>query len=535
MNTELTGRSIVANVSLQDSGETFKGINPATGESLKPAYVCIDPSAIGAIAAQAQKAFEIYRTKSGAEKAAFLRAIADNIAGVVEDLVERMPAETGLPEPRVRGEAGRTMGQLRLFAGLVEKGEWVDARIETSQPDRAPLPKPDVRSMLQPLGPVVVFCASNFPLAFSVAGGDTAAALASGCPVIVKAHHAHPGTAEIVGQAIAAAATSCGMPDGVFSLVYGSGRSVGTALVQEPNVRAVGFTGSRAGGTALMKVAAERPAPIPVYAEMSSINPVLVLADKLNSSGEEIAKGLAGSVTLGAGQFCTNPGLVILPAGEAADAFAATALAALAGAEGCLLNSGIADAYRGALASRAGISAAGVEILHSNPGDSDSRTCKVGSALYKLTAEAYLANPVWAEEAFGPSTTLVTFSNEEELIQIIEGLEGQLTGTIHGSDADITGAASAITALEHRVGRIIYGGFPTGVEVCHSMVHGGPFPSTSDGRSTSVGTMAIERFTRAFCYQSAPQSGLPAELQDANPSGILRQVNGEATIDPVAG
>ena len=534
MKTELTGRSLVADVVLQDGGDAFHGVNPASGENLEPAYVGIDPANVEAIAEQAQAAFVEYRSKSGAEKAAFLRAIADNIEAVVDDLVERMPAETGLPEPRVRGESARTMGQLRLFASLVEEGEWVDARIETAIPDRQPLPKPDVRSMLQPLGPVVVFCASNFPLAFSVAGGDTAAALASGCPVIVKAHHAHPGTAEIVGQAIVAAVKSCGMPAGVFSLVYGSGRTVGTALVQQPLIRAVGFTGSRAGGTSLMKVASQRPVPIPVYAEMSSINPVIILPGKLAASGEDIAKGLAGSVTLGVGQFCTNPGLVLLPSGEAADAFAKALCEALAGAEGCLLNSGIKSAYQNALAARAEIQGDGVEVLHANPGDGADAGCKVGSALYKLSADAYLSNPVWAEEAFGPSTTLVTYESEDDLIHIVHGLEGQLTGTIHGTDGDIEAAAEAISVLEQRVGRIIYGGFPTGVEVCHSMVHGGPYPSTSDGRSTSVGTMAIQRFTRAFCYQSAPESSLPAELQDTNPQGIQRLVNGASTADPIS-
>ncbi|MGB0581654.1 MAG: aldehyde dehydrogenase family protein, partial [Limisphaerales bacterium] len=319
MNTQLTGRSLLGGLTASDSGKTFNGINPANGDKLEPPYVGATADDASAIASQAAIAFPIYRAKSGRERAAFLRAIADNINAAVEDLVERMPSETALPEPRVRGETGRTVGQLRMFADLIEEGSWVDARIDTAKPDREPLPKPDVRSLFQPLGPVVVFCASNFPLAFSVAGGDTAAALAAGCPVIVKAHHSHPGTAEIVGHCVLAAVKSCDMPAGTFSLVYGSGREIGTALVQQPQVKAVGFTGSRAGGLALMKVASERDEPIPVYAEMSSINPVLILPETLAANGETIAGGLAGSVTMGMGQFCTNPGLVLLPAGDAAD------------------------------------------------------------------------------------------------------------------------------------------------------------------------------------------------------------------------
>jgi len=528
MNTQLTGRSLLGGLAPADSGKTFNGINPATGGKLEPPYVGVSSDDVSAIAAQAAAAFPVYRAKSAMDRAAFLRAIADNITAVVEDLVERMPAETALPEPRVRGETGRTVGQLRMFADLIEEGSWVDARIDTAIPDRQPLPKPDVRSLLQPMGPVVVFCASNFPLAFSVAGGDTAAALAAGCPVIVKAHHSHPGTAEIVGQCVMAAVKSCGMPDGTFALIYGSGREIGTSLVRQPEVKAVGFTGSRAGGTALMKVASERDEPIPVYAEMSSINPVLILPEALTANGETIAGGLAGSVALGMGQFCTNPGLVLLPAGDAADQFAAKLKDGLAETTGCLLNAGIASAYREALNARAGLSGDGIEILHSQPGD-DGAT--VGSAVYKVTARAFLANPVLAEEAFGPETTLVTYANDEELLQVINAQEGQLTGTIHGTDADIAGASAAINALEGRVGRLIFGGFPTGVEVCHAMVHGGPFPSTSDGRSTSVGTMAIGRFTRAVSYQNAPQSYLPAELQNENPLGIHRLLDGKRTTD----
>lgn len=526
MKIALTGKSLVAGLDLAPGGAAFKGVNPADNNALEPAYTAIVAEDVDKIAERAAAAFAEYRMKSGTERGAFLRAIAANIEAAGDDIAERMPAETGLPEGRARGETGRTVGQLRMFAALVEDGSWVDARIDTAQPDRQPLPKPDVRSMLQPLGPVVVFCASNFPLAFSVAGGDTASALAAGCPVIVKAHHAHPGTAEIVGQCVQAAVESCGMPAGTFSLVYGGGREIGTALVKDPRVKAVGFTGSRAGGTALMKVAAARPEPIPVYAEMSSINPVLILPEKLATEGEAIAKALAGSVTMGMGQFCTNPGLILLPAGAAADRFATVLKESLAASpNGCLLNSGITDAYRDALKARSTLKAEGFEILHEQPGEA----CQVGTALYRATATAFLANPVLAEEAFGPSTLLITYTNEDELLSVINAQEGQLTGTIHGTDQDLKSNCRAGYALHERVGRLLFGGFPTGVEVCHAMVHGGPFPSTSDGRSTSVGTMAINRFTRAMCYQNAPQMCLPEELKDGNPLGIVRLVDGNRT------
>ena len=535
MNTQLTGHSLVSGISIQETDSVFQAINPANDQALDPAYKQLSSDSVDAVALQAKKAFSSYRNCSGAEKAAFLRQIADNIEAVVEDLVERMPSETALPEPRVRGEAGRTMGQLRLFASLVEEGSWADARIETAQPDRQPLPKPDVRSLLSPLGPVVVFCASNFPLAFSVAGGDTAAALAAGCPVIVKAHHSHPGTAEIVGQAIMKAVESCQMPAGTFSLIYGSGREIGTALVQHPAVKAVGFTGSRTGGTALMKVAAERPEPIPVYAEMSSINPVVILPGALQAKGPQLAAGLHGSVTLGLGQFCTNPGLVFLPAGDSANSFAEILKGALTEtAPGHSLNAGIAESYRKTLQEIAALNQDGVTVHHDASNTGGDQKCQVGTALAQVTTEAFLSNPAVHQEAFGPSTILVTYQNPEELVRALSTLEGQLTGTVHGLENELGGATEIISALQERVGRILFGGFPTGVEVCHSMVHGGPFPSTSDGRSTSVGSMAIQRFVRAVCFQSAPDGMLPDELKNSNPLAISRLVNGTRSTDPIS-
>lgn len=534
MKTQLEGRSLIS-VSAAETAFTFRAVNPATDQTLEPDYHPLAVSGVDSVASQAWGAFADYGQRSGAEKAAFLRKIAGNIDAVVEDLVERTTAETALPEARVRGETARTSGQLRLFAELAEEGSWADARIETARPDRKPLPKPDVRSMLQPIGPVAVFCAGNFPLAFSVAGGDTAAALAAGCPVIVKAHHSHPGTAEIVGQAVMDAAASCPMPAGVFSLVYGAGREVGAALVKHPAIKAVGFTGSRAGGIDLMTQAAlDRDELIPVYAEMSSINPVVILPEALAQNGQSIAAGLCDSVTLGLGQFCTNPGLVLLPAGEMADRFALRLKENLANTpDGYALNSGIAESYRQGVCQIAALQERGVTVHLANTGDGGGQKCRIGAALFQASATAFLQEKTLHKEAFGPSTLLITCQDQDELLQVIDSLEGQLTGTIHGTNQDLQNAPQLITALRERVGRLIFGGFPTGVEVCHAMVHGGPWPAASDNRCTSVGTLSIQRFVRPVCYQNAPQTVLPNALKNANPLGIWRLVNGERTRNPL--
>ena len=532
MKTQLEGRSLIS-VPSAESAFPFRAVNPATDQTLEPDYYPLDVSGVDAVASQAWEAFADYGQRSGTEKAAFLRKIADNVDAVVEDLVERTTAETALPEARVRAETARTTGQLRLFAELLEEGSWADARIETALPNRKPLPKPDVRSLLQPLGPVAVFCAGNFPLAFSVAGGDTAAALAAGCPVIVKAHHSHPGTAEIVGQSVMTAVDSCQMPAGVFSLVYGGGREVGASLVKHPAVKAVGFTGSRAGGIDLMTQAAlNRDELIPVYAEMSSINPVVILTEALAQNGESIAAGLCNSVTLGLGQFCTNPGLVLLPAGEAAKRFALWLKENLANApEGYALNSGIAESYRKGVRQIAALQERSVIAHLAN--DGASQKCLISPALFQTSATAFLQEKTLHKEAFGPSTLLITCQDQNELLQVIHSLEGQLTGTIHGTPQDLQNAPHLVESLRERVGRLVFGGFPTGVEVCHAMVHGGPWPSTSDNRSTSVGTLSIQRFVRPVCYQNAPQTILPDALKNANPLGIWRLVNGERTRRPL--
>jgi NADP-dependent aldehyde dehydrogenase len=404
-----------------------------------------------------------------------------------------------------------------MFADLVEEGSWVDARIERANPDRKPIPKVDLRSMLRPLGPVAVFCASNFPLAYSVAGGDTASALAVGCPVVVIAHASHPGMAEIVATAVIRAAQQTGMPDGVFSVLYGGGRTVGQAVVKHPVTQAVGFTGSRAGGTALMETAANRPQPIPVYAEMSSINPVVILPGALARGEAALAEAFFGSLTLGVGQFCTNPGLVFLPDDQGDEFLATLKTLVEAGTPGVMLNRTICDSY--AAAKEAVAATDGVQTLarcanEAGPGQGSP-------AVFVISLKDFLRHPGLQHEMFGPATLIVRGA-VEEITAMIPGMEGQLTASIHGTEDEFAAHPDLVQALQNRAGRLIFNGFPTGVEVCNSMVHGGPFPSTSDGRSTSVGTMAVYRFCRPVAWQSCPDAILPAELQEANPLGIRR-------------
>jgi 2,5-dioxopentanoate dehydrogenase len=435
--------------------------------------------------------------------------------------------ESGLPRGRLEGERGRTVGQLRLFAEVVREGSWLEARIDPAMPDRKPLPRSDLRLRHVPLGPVAVFGASNFPLAFSVAGGDTASALAAGCPVIVKAHSAHPGTSELVGRAVQEAAAACDLPEGAFSLLFGAGNWLGGALVADARIRAVGFTGSRGGGLALMRIANERPEPIPVYAEMSSINPVLVLPHALESRGEQIAKAFVASLTLGAGQFCTNPGLVLAQEGGALDRFvamAATSLGACSAAT--MLTPGIAQAYRGGverIAARPGVKA----IARGQAAEGNN----LGQpALFSTDARNFLADAALREEVFGASSILIRCPNGDAMRRIVEQLEGQLTITLQMDDADLDYARELLPAIERRAGRVLVNGFPTGVEVAHAMVHGGPFPATSDGRSTSVGSLAILRFLRPVCYQDFPAALLPQALRDDNPLAIPRRLNGKITL-----
>jgi len=521
----LSGKSIIGFSRAASNGRTFNAVNPSTGENLDPEFQFASSEEVDSAVQLAAEAFETYGRATGRQKGILLRKIAANIEDIGDDLVVRAGQETALPAPRIKNEIGRTCNQLRMFAELVEEGSWVDGRIDRGDPTRTPLPKPDVRSMLRPLGPVVVFCASNFPLAFSVAGGDTASALATGNPVIVKAHHAHPGTAELVGLAVSRAVRECDLPEGVFSLIYGPGSEVGAQLMQHPSIKAGGFTGSRAGGFALMKAAANRPEPIPFYAEMSSVNPVFILAPALRDQTEAIANGLHASVTLGAGQFCTNPGLVFIP--DAGSEELVTRLGELMAAAQpfTMLTSTICSAYReGTTALNAN---AAVRLVSSGePGSGDA---SAGAALFETDANAFLEDRSLCAEVFGPATLLIKYSSRKQLVDCARSLEGQLTATIHADEAELSQSRDLIAILEQKAGRLIFNGFPTGVEVGHAMVHGGPFPATSDGRSTSVGTRAGFRFTRPVCYQDFVDSALPDELKDANALGIWRLVDGEMT------
>lgn len=521
--TTLSGRSLIGFQEGAGSGDPLYARNPTTGERLQPAFIPATAEEVDRAVQLAASAFKTYSHTSGRERGAFLRKIAEKIEAITSEIVDRAAQETALPVPRLQGETARTCHQLRLFAQVAEEGSWVNARIDHADPERKPLPKPDIRSVMRPLGPVVVFGASNFPLAFSVAGGDTASALAGGNTVIVKAHAAHPGTSELVGRALQESVRECGMPEGVFSLLFGHGSQIGTALMKHPLVRAGGFTGSRTAGRALMDVAASRPEPIPFYAEMSSTNPVFVLPGALRERGESIASGLHVSFTLGAGQFCTKPGMVFLGSGSDADKFAGKLGELVAGSSHFhLLTEAIHTSYDSAIGKRKADPA--VKVLAEKAASGTAGFC-AHAAVFETDARAFLGSDLDAE-IFGPTTLLVRHSKREQLLEIARSLEGHLTATIHGTEQDLRDFADLIAILETKVGRLIFNGFPTGVEVTHAMVHGGPYPSTSDGRSTSVGTQAIFRFTRLVCYQGFPDSALPDELKEGNPLGIWRMVDG---------
>ncbi|OIN46187.1 aldehyde dehydrogenase (NADP(+)) [Pseudomonas azotoformans] len=518
----LTGKMLIGQHATAGTREAIRAINPATDTALEPAYLGGNGEHVTQACALAWAALDAYRETSLEARATFLETIAAHIEALGDELIDRAVAETGLPRPRIQGERARTCGQLRTFARTVRAGEWLDVRVDNPQPQRQPLPRPDLRQRHIALGPVAVFGASNFPLAFSVAGGDTASALAAGCPVIVKAHGAHPGTSELVGRAVAKAVKACGLPEGVFSLLYGSGREVGIALVTDPRIKAVGFTGSRSGGLALIQAAQARPEPIPVYAEMSSINPVYLFPAALAARGEALAQGFVASLTQGAGQFCTNPGLVIAVQGPALDRFIslASGLLPTCGAQ-TMLTPGIASAYAagvGALAEHAKVAAQGLPATGPNQGQAH---------LFVTQAQAFLANEHLQAEVFGAASLLVVCVDNEEVRQVSEHLEGQLTATLHMDENDLPDAKALLPVLERKAGRLLVNGWPTGVEVCDAMVHGGPFPATSDARSTSVGTAAIQRFLRPVCYQDFLDALLPAALQHGNPLLLRRLLDGQ--------
>ncbi|GHF28407.1 NADP-dependent aldehyde dehydrogenase [Deinococcus metalli] len=496
-----------------------RGINPATGEALEPAYPVTDPATLEAAVQAAAGAALAYAQTPGDMRAEFLTAAAATLDALGDDIVARAMLETALPEARLRGELTRTTNQLRLFARVAAEGSWVEARIDRPDAARTP-PKPDLRSMRVPLGPVVVFGASNFPLAFSVAGGDTASALAAGCPVIVKAHPAHPGTSALAAQAISDAAHRTGLPDGVFGIVYDDGHHAGLTLTEHPLVQAVAFTGSRAGGLALLRAAQARPVPIPVYAEMSSVNPVVFTGAGLDRGGSTLAAALATSISGSGGQLCTQPGLLFVPSGPQGDAFLAEVAAQLDRTPACtLLTSGIHDAYRRGTAgirSQPGVSASTVQA-------SDHSGAQ--AQLYSVSARDF--TPELEAEVFGPVSLAVRYDDIGEVSALVRGLEGQLTATLHAAPEELSLLSGLLAALQDRAGRVLFGGFPTGVEVGHAVVHGGPFPATTAFAGTSVGTHAITRFTRLLAFQNFPDAVLPPALQDANPLDLLRMVDGE--------
>ena len=501
----------------------FFAIDPAKGVELPTAFSSAGPADVADACAAAQAAFAGFSSLQPEVRARFLETIAENILGVGDELIVTAMTETGLPRVRLEGERGRTAGQLRLFAQVVRQGDWLDVAIDPALPERTPLPRADLRRMNLALGPVAVFGASNFPLAFSVAGGDTASAFAAGCPVVVKGHPAHPGTGELVARAVQAAVKACGLAEGVFSYLPGTSNELGAALVADARIRAVGFTGSRAGGLALTRIAAARAEAIPVYAEMSSINPVVLLPAALAARAEALGRAFVQSLTLGAGQFCTNPGLVIALEGPDLDRFVASAAAAIVEAQpAVMLTPGIHASFeRGvdALARHHAVS----EIARARVGEGINQAC---GALFQSDAAAFAKDPALSHEVFGSSAILIRCRNLEEMAGIIEGLEGQLTATLQLEAADQAAAARLLPVLQRKAGRVLANGWPTGVEVTHAMVHGGPFPATSDGRSTSVGSLAMMRFLRPVCFQDLPDALLPPALQAANPWKLARRIDG---------
>ena len=522
---KLTGANLIGHKQSKQ-GSTFQSVDPKKNEELPHRYNEATNEDVDEAAVLAKKAFDQYRSLPGNSRATFL----DEIAAILEandDLLNIANQETALPMGRLQGERGRTCNQLRLFAKLIRKGDWVEARIDPALPDRKPLPRVDIRSMLLPIGPVAVFGASNFPLAFSVAGGDTASALAAGCPVVVKGHPSHPGTSEIAGQCILEAAKKCNMPEGVFSLLQGRSYQVGQLLVQHPDIQAVGFTGSFTGGKALFDLANNRAQPIPVFAEMGSTNPVFVLPDALAKNGGLIAEAYAKSITLGVGQFCTNPGLLFSQEQPQLDSFKKHLREQITAiAPGVMLNQGISQQFQQGITRLT--EDKDIEVIAVGEGHVDN--INLGQAhSFATTYDVFGGKESLSEELFGPSSLVISTKDKEELLSAASNMDGHLTATIYGTPNDLEEYAELIPILTKKVGRLIVNNMPTGVEVCDAMVHGGPYPATTAPATTSVGTAAIKRFVRPVCYQNFDSKWLPPALQDNNPLNIMRLVNGEYT------
>ena len=527
----ITGKNYIGNLLASTGKVTFKTFNPQENKENDVVFTEASSAEIEIAAALASEAFKVFQHISGAQKSEFLNQIAHEIEALGDELIKMYCLESGLPEGRAISERGRTVFQLRTFANLVKEGSWVEATIDTADPNRQPIPKVDIRKMSIPIGPVVVFGASNFPLAYSTAGGDTAAAFAAGCPVIVKSHPMHAGTGELVASAIINAAEKTGMPNGVFSNLNSSGIEVGVALVKHPKVKAVGFTGSVGGGRALYNLASKRPEPIPVFAEMGSINPVIILPEAAKNKGTEWAKKYAGSITLSSGQFCTNPGLILGIKGADLTNFIQKLSEEIIKIEpACMLHPNIIGAYetkKSAMQKQAGLQTAA--------SFSDEIPANYGrQAITTVEGATFLQNTALHQEVFGPFSMVVQCENALQLSAIIANLEGQLTGTVLAENEELKNYEKVINALQNRVGRIIFNGVPTGVEVCAAMVHGGPYPASTDSRFTAVGINSIKRWVRPFSFQSWPNSSLPDELKNENPLGISRIVDGKSTIEPIA-
>ncbi|MDA9551569.1 aldehyde dehydrogenase (NADP(+)) [Flavobacteriaceae bacterium] len=526
----ITGKNYIGNQLSAQGNITFKTFNPLLNIENQWYITEASQNEVNKAAELAAEAFKTYATISGVKKAQFLRAIADEIEALGDELLEVYSSESGLPNGRAMGERGRTLGQLRAFASHVEEGNWVDASIDTSQPERTPFPKVDLRKINVPLGPVVVFGASNFPFAFSTAGGDTAAALAAGCPVLVKSHPMHAATGEMVSSAVIKAAEKTGMPNGVFSNLNSSGIEVGKQLVLHPMVKGVGFTGSIRGGRALYDLAAKREEPIPVFAEMGSVNPVILLPKALNNRAESIAQTYAGSITLGTGQFCTNPGLILAIKSQGLTNFVNMLADEIIKFDpSCMLHPNIEGAYESNKSKM--LSQHGLKVL--SVYENDVKANHARQAVATVEGATFLNNPTLHHEVFGPFSLVVQCESEQQLEDIISNLDGQLTGTMISDDNEIVNYSNLVSALQNRVGRIIFNGVPTGVEVCPSMLHGGPYPASTDSRFTAVGVNSIKRFVRPFSFQDWPNDLLPEELKNDNPLNIVRNVNGNLTTKKI--
>ena len=530
MQIQLTGKQLVAGEWISAGGNFLNAVNPATGETLAPAFAHATDAEVDAALRAAQRAFVVMRGLSVERRIQLLEAIAAQIMALGDELLQRAQLETGLPPARLTGERARTCNQLKHFADVLREGSWTNAVIDTAEPQRQPLPKPDVRRVARPIGPVVVFGAGNFPFAYGACGGDTASALAAGNPVVVKAHERHPGVNEMFAHAVLAALKECNLPAEIFGLVQGPGATVGQALVQHPATQAVGFTGSKRAGRALFDLAAARPVPIPVFAEMGSLNPLVILPGAIAERGEAIAAGLAQSITAGAGQFCTKPGLVFVIGNAAAENFVAQLAKQMASVPATTM---LADTMQKNFCAATFVfqKISGVKTVLTN---APSGFAAMPPQLFAVDSATWRAHGELHEEAFGPGAVVVRCRDVADLRETLALTGGNLTATLQtGATDSATDVRELAQLLESHAGRVVFNGFPTGVEVCHAMVHGGPYPATSAPATTSVGALAIQRFVRPVCFQNAPDALLPVELQNANPRGIWRTVNGQCTKNPV--